>query len=172
MSMKLIQTISLDSGSSSSINFTGIPQTGTDLVVTVNGYDTSGNIGVYVRFNSDSATNYKWLRLRGSGSAASTGINGAATQIVVAGSGISSNIFGTVSIRVFDYTSSNVKSVSAEGSVEDTVTGAWQEFVAGLWSGTSPINSITLTSQGGTWAQYTTASLYAITKGSGGATVA
>ena len=59
------------SGSTTALTFSSIPQTYTDLVIVC--LLTAGNTGdAYLRYNSDTGTNYSDTALRGNGSAASS----------------------------------------------------------------------------------------------------
>jgi hypothetical protein len=73
--------------------------------------------------------------------------------------------FANNEIYIPNYTSSNFKSVSIDSVSEANQAGAvYQDMVAGLWSTTSAITSITLTSlsTGNNFVQYSTATLYGI----------
>jgi len=171
MTMTLVSTVEVGAGGAASIDFTSIPQTATDLLVVISGKDTGGNLNAFLRFNSDTASNYKWLRLRGNGATASSGSSASATYVNIVGLPDATSTFGSIAAYIPNYTASTAKSVSAEGVTEANATTAYADLVAGSWSGTAAITSVNLVTQGGTWSQYSTASLYTITKGSGGATV-
>ena len=52
--------------------------------------------------------------------------------------------------------------MSADGVMENNATEAYQNLVAGLWSNTSAITSLTLAKSTGNFVQYSSASLYGI----------
>ena len=163
--MTLIQSVTVPSGGSASIDFTSIPSTYTDLCVLVSTRNTSGNYdSSYLRFNS-SATGYSTKYLVGDGSAASSG-NGGSTQILMAfitdGSTNTANTFGNASVYIPNYAGSNYKSVSIDGAAETNATGVGMGLTAGLWSNTSAITAVNIISASGTFAQYSTAYLYGI----------
>jgi len=171
MTMTLVSTVTVGSGGAASIDFTGIPQTGTDLLVVYSLRDTDAStvINLTVSFNGSFA-NHSWKYLRGDGStAASGGSTGSSEYARIPGAGATSNTFGNGSLYIPNYTGSTNKSLNFDSVAENNGTSSWQQITAGLWSNTAAINRITLSG----WtalAQYSTASLYTITKGSGGAT--
>jgi len=69
-----------------------------------------------------------------------------------------------------NYTSSVAKSVSGDNVSENNATASTQTITAGLWSGTDPITSIEIFGSGTNLAQYSSASLYGMRKGSDGTT--
>lgn len=173
MTMTLVQTVTVGAGGAASIEFTGIPQTGTDLVVVVSARASNAvtEWPLTIKFNSIS-TGYSSRFLEGSGTAASSN-NGSTT----AGScgyhpaaNVTTSTFGSSTIYIPNYTSSIAKSYSADTVLENNTTATRSTILAGAWSGTAAITSISIFG-GSTMVQYSTASLYTITKGSGGATV-
>jgi hypothetical protein len=172
--MKLIETKTLGTAAAS-IEFTSIPQDGTDLVIFTSVREATTNDGViFLRFNGDTGNNFWGMSLQGSGSAASSFNFAGATRIDVLGqpSNYTANTFGSGHIYVTNYTASTPKSVSSETVVENNATAGFQRLGSGFWSGTSAITSLSIFPTSGNWAAGTTVSLYKITKGSsGGVTV-
>lgn len=171
MTMTLVSTTTVGSGGAANITFSSIPQTGTDLLVVLSGrVTTDGAVGIYFNGSNSSLTN---RFLRGSGSAASS--NSASVIGYIGESSVdgqTANTFGNVSVYIPNYTGSTNKSFSVDAVSENNATSAYQTLVAGLWSSTAAITSLTLLpASSATFKQYSTASLYTITKGSGGATV-
>jgi hypothetical protein len=160
-----IATATVGSGGSSSIDFSSIPQTYTDLIVKIsarnNEADTAASLRFY--FNGDTGNiNVREARANNA-TLASYSISYAQAGYVAADQ-TDANCFGASSIYVPNYTSSNYKSSSAETvSVSNTSAQNFSVFSARLWSSTSAVNQITITSSG-TWQQYTTAVLYGIKK--------
>ena len=162
---KLIETVTVGSGGAASIEFTSIPQTYTDLVLK-HSIRTNRDLfidGVNVSFNG-STSNFTSRRILGDGSnvASNTPIG----QIGLAnGDPSTANIFGNTQAYIPNYTGSNYKSWSLEMVMEDNTTYGRNDLMAGLWSDTSAITSITLTPLIGTIIlQYSSASLYGISK--------
>jgi hypothetical protein len=173
MTMTLISTITVGSGGASSIDFNSIPGTYTDLQVLVSARFGNSQVATvtWIQFNG-STSNQSSRMLNGNGSGASSYTD---TKIFGQSNGANAtaNTFGNTSFYIPNYAGSTNKAMSIDGVAENNASNAFQELVAGLWSNTSAITSITLKEYNGTgtFAQDSTASLYGITKGSGGATV-
>ena len=172
MTMTLVSTVTVGAGGASSIEFTSIPQTGTDLLVVASLRGTSTPDFPVLVFNTDasSSANYLYRDLYGSGSSASSGVASSAGIEFGWNRTTTANTFGNVSAYISNYTSTTSKSVSVDAVGEANATAADQMIVAGRWTSTTGITTLKIVSSG-TFAQYSTASLYTITKGSGGATV-
>jgi hypothetical protein len=157
------------SSTAASITFSSISSAYTDLrVVLVAHTDAAGaEDNAYMRFNSDSATNYSNVWIQGSGSSATSSRTSNSTAIWSRWSEYgtaTSNIWTTTTFDIFDYRSTSVyKSVLATGSAEANGAG-WVTRSAGTWRSYSAITSITLPAQGGSanFAIGTTATLYGI----------
>ena len=117
----LISTVTVGSGGASSIAFTSIPATYTDLKIVISLRATGARTedALLVRFNSDStAANYTIKTLRGNGSAASSenitsGYAGAYVGEFNGGTSTTST-FTSGEIYVPNYTSGNQKSFSQD----------------------------------------------------------
>lgn len=167
MTMTLVSTVTVGSGGAASIDFTSVPQTGTDLLVVLSGRSTDTNRAVGLYFNTSNQVTGRLLA--GDGSTATS--RSAATDVgQLPPSSATSSTFGNNSYYIPNYTSSTAKSVSVDSVTETNATGAFQFIVAGSSSLTSAITALKLTAVT-SFAQYSTASLYTITKGSGGASV-
>jgi hypothetical protein len=178
MSLTLISTTTVGAGGVSSITFSSIPATYTDLVLIASakfssaGYDQDQ---LSLRFNGDTATNYSWGQIANLVGTIGKAYNGTAAKIEAAyvpGGNIAANYMGTVKIEIPYYASANAKTVTAEWAWSRNASTASNGVNGGGWTSTSAINSITLLPFGSTTiAQYSVFSLYGRTKGSGGATV-
>lgn len=162
----LIASVTVGSGGASTIAFTSIPSTYTDLIVR---YSTRGtNADVYtsgvLTFNS-STTGYSSRWIQGSGTSA-VGGNYSGSSIAgwnATGSTATASTFGSGEIYLPNYTSSNYKSLSHEDVLETNATTTYMELNGGLWSNTSAISTVTLAlAAGATFVQYSTAYLYGI----------
>ena len=81
----------------------------------------------------------------------------------IEGTDSTANTFANGEFYIPNYAGSTNKSVSADGVTENNATAARATLTAGLWSNTAAINQITLLPiAGGTFAQYSTATLYGI----------
>lgn len=162
----LISAVTVGAGGVSNITFSAIPGTFTDVVVVYSGID----IGINIVLNA-SSSGYSFKTLYGYGNSAGSGGSSSTTQFP----GIFSYWGGDVGINAQayfpNYAGSTNKTVSAESVSERNATNAVQQLFAGTWANTSAITSIKLDGGGATIPQHTTAYLYGLAKGSGGATV-
>jgi hypothetical protein len=164
---KKIQTVTVGSGGASTISFTNIPQTYTDLLIKFSGRTTSASIyGIgYIRPNS-STTGFSDKALEGTGSSVGSYSEAdSGLRFEPNGNGATANTFGNAEILIPNYTSSNYKSISVDSVTENNATAAEAFLKAGLWSNTSAITSIDIVAYSGTsFQQYTTATLYGVFK--------
>jgi hypothetical protein len=159
-----IATVTVGSGGASSIDFTSIPSTFTDLLIqfSVRGTLNAGSGIIYLQFNGDNtSTNYQYRRLLGSGSAASSASGDDYIVDVVQGDNATASTFGSECIYITNYAGSSFKSVSNDFVGENNGTLAYMGFMAFLWESTSAITSIKL-SGNGSIKQYSSATLYGI----------
>lgn len=170
--LNLISKQTVGADTASSITFSNIPQTYTDLKIVISGRNSdTGTSSALITFNGNStAANYysKYLRNNGGTIANTTysGNVGYINMLLVNGSDTTTSTFGNSEAYIPNYTSSNYKSVSIDSVAETNGTGVMQAFVAGLWQQTSAITSITLTPSVSPFAQYTTVYLYGISNSS------
>jgi hypothetical protein len=179
MTMTLVETVTVGSGGQAAIEFLSIPQTGTDLLIKISGRTTtspeSSNWTSYQILFNGSSSSFTMRSLFGPGSGSGLSTTSSSGVSNVAGwtnsSAPTANTFGSGDIYIPNYAGSANKSLSADNVTEHNGTDALAAITATLWANTAAITSVTLKPPSGNWAQYTTASLYTITKGSGGATV-
>ena len=161
----LLERIELNA-SAASVTFSNIPQSGyTDLKLVMSGRSSRANAAddVKIQFNG-TTTNYSDRYLLGNGASASSG-SGASTGIynlIVPASTATASTFSNNSVYIPNYLSSNNKSVSIDVVTENNATTAYANLVAGLWSNSAAISSITLTPDNGSFVQYSTFSLYGL----------
>lgn len=181
MTMKLISTITVGGGGAANIEFTSIPQTYTDLLVLLSIRGSGNNYNrddIALILNGSTANQYLGRMLYaaegGTGSTSATSGTVLDNMMRMPSDLATANTFGSTSIYISNYAGSTYKSINMDSVIENNSTSAYFLNVsAGLWSNTAAITSIKLSGVGdGTLIQYSTASLYGITKGSGGATVA
>ena len=150
----------------SSITFSSIPATYTDLVIKVSARATyAANFqDINIRFNG-SATGYSSRLLQGDGSAA-TSANNASGALVWGANSVSANAtantFSNGEVYIPNYTSANFKSISTDSVTENNATAAYIQVAAGLWSNTAAITSIEMYLGAGNYVQYSTFTLYGI----------
>jgi hypothetical protein len=166
MTMTLIETKTLGTAAAS-IEFTSIPQNGTDLYFLISARTNDPGLeDLYISLNG-STSGFTSRALEGQGAAASSStvarylgtINGAAQT---------ANTFGNVSLYIPNYSGATNKSFSVDAVTENNATTAIQTIAAGLWSNTAAITSVAFTPTGGSLLADTIISLYKITKGSDG----
>ncbi len=164
-SFELIEAKTLTT-TSSSVTFSSIPATYTDLKLVSSARTDNSGIGdvIKISFNGSSAS-FTGRYIQGDGGSAS---GGTFTQIAGQANGATStaDTFSSQDIYIPNYTSSNYKSFSVDSVVETNAsTGVATNFSAGLWSDTAAITSITLTPNAGTvFVTHSTFYLYGIKK--------
>ena len=161
-------TVTVGSGGASSIDFTSIPSTYTDLVLKISGR-TNRSLevdGITIRFNNDlTSGNYSGRRLTGAGSGAGSSDTTYAGMPFMNAATATTSAFGNAEICVPNYAGSAAKSFSIDGVGENNATTTYRGFGAGLWSGTAAINRVTIYPEAGTLIlEHSTATLYGISK--------
>jgi hypothetical protein len=160
-----IAAVTVGSGGASGIDFTSIPSTYTDLCLKISLRGTYAGIGDNIRLNINSKganTGVTNITLFGTGSSV---ISATGDQMVFTGSTATASTFGNGEIYFPNYTSSANKSISADTVSENNGTTGYDFLNAMLWSYTETISSISMTpAGGGTFVQYSTATLYGISK--------
>jgi hypothetical protein len=170
---ELIASSTVGAGGAATIDFTSIVSTFTDLClkVSLRGAGTSGNQEyLLLRFNNDSGSNYTSRGLAGGGGAIGSGTRSAQTELWCSTSSYgannandTANTFSSGELYIPNYLGSTQKSVSVDTVVEQNSTSLGSlGITAGIWTGTSAINRITIFALSGNWAQYTTAYLYGV----------
>jgi hypothetical protein len=179
MTMTLVSTVTVGSGGAASIDFTSIPQTGTDLVLLLSGRSTAGSgndIATQITLNGVTTSSYSYRALYGTGSSAFSDSSSGQTEIQSArinDTSSTSNTFGNYQIYIPNYTSTTNKSLSFDAVTENNATATYGHLVAASFTTSSPITSLAIKIAGGnSFAIGSTASLYTIKNGSGGASVA
>lgn len=168
--MTKLATVTVGSGGSSSIEFTNIPQTYTDLKILLSikeaSTSSSGATYIDVRLNGSTGT-YAIRRVVGFGSSITS--NTAQTSGFMSigyfnnSRTTMADMFTNAELYFANYTGANYKTVSCEFSMPDnTTTGPYTGFGAGIWENTSAINSILIRADGFNLTQYSEATLYGI----------
>jgi hypothetical protein len=159
----LIQTITVGAGGAASIDFTSIPQTYTDLVLLTSVRSTSTGLGLIAKFNG-SSSNYTGRYLEASGSSTASGtisINQAGNSV---SSSYTASVFSNNSLYITNYAGSTSKPSMSDAVTENNSATSYLDLYANHWADTSAITSIALTVSVGSFAQYSSASLYGIKK--------
>jgi hypothetical protein len=129
---------------SATFDITPIPGTFTDLILVVNGRTASGSNSAYVRFNSDTASNYSGTYLYGTGAAAGSARYTNQTLFYTDYYGYppsAANTFNLMILNIMNYanTSMNKTLLGRSNSASTGVDG-----VVGLWRSNSAITTITV----------------------------
>ena len=160
----LISSATVGAGGTSSIDFTSIPATYTDLLIegSLRTDEAATFSYSFMTFNNTN-TGYSSKWLYGNGSAAgSTSFSTAQTMDIDAANN-TANTFTNFAIYVPNYSGSSNKSYFIDSAMEQNGTTAYAELIAGLWSNTSAINRVTFTlSSTFKYAQNSTVYLYGI----------
>lgn len=165
----LIAKQTIGAGGASSVTFSSIPQTYTDLkvVYSVRCSDTSNNWNVLLGyFNTDSTSgNYPGITLYAySTTTGSTTVNKWFGYLPNGNK--TANTFGNGEFYVPNYSVNGVsKSVSVDSVTEsNSATLVPSQLTATRWTGTNPINSMTFTCDAGNFVEFSTFYLYGILK--------
>jgi hypothetical protein len=164
----LIQTVTVGAGGAASIEFTAIPQDGSDLVCVMSIRTTDNVVSSLMRVQlaGDTGSNYSFRRLYGSGSSALSSAGSSQSGILAgrsAGANATSNTFSNTSVYVANYTSTANKSVSVDSVTENNASEAYQHLSANLHSTSVAVTSFLIKENSGTTLlQYSTASLFKI----------
>lgn len=150
------------SSAASSITFSSIPGTYTDLRLVLVCKNTSNNSNVRMYFNNDQGSNYSITRLYGTGSAAASNRNLNSTEISLNdGYNITTAQPQLFTVDAFSYAGSTNKTVLVTSNQDENGTGEVGRYV-GLYRSTSAITRLDLSITAGTFAVGTTATLYGI----------
>ena len=162
---ELIASSTVGAGGASSISFSSIPATYTDLslFISMRTSQAGSNFTGSLTFNG-SSTSYSGRRLYGNGATAASGTSGTTYVYIgeVNGSSTTSNTFTNINLYIPNYASSNNKSVSIDAVYETNATTAYAQLISSLWSNSSAISSISFNAENYTLVQYSSAYLYGV----------
>jgi hypothetical protein len=159
-----IASVAVGSAGASTIDFTSIPQTFTDLCIKLSLRNSNASVSNWYNINFNGVTTNRSRRSLYADGSAFASYTGADGEIgVINGSSGTANVFSNQDIYILNYTSSNFKSVTSDSVTENNATNATQLLTAFLWSSTAAITSITLSGTNN-FVQYSTATLYGIKK--------
>jgi hypothetical protein len=178
MPLQLYKIASNDlTATAASVTFSNIPQGYTDLKIVMSLRSTVGGATnwdpLLYRINS-STSGYSTKEVEGTGSAAASSSATTATSTAAGGtwgrlqdygittSNQTANTFSSIEFYIPNYTSSNQKSGSFDSVYETNATAAYAEMVATLHTGTSAISTLDFALKDGSFAQYSTFTLYGI----------
>ena len=160
-----IATVNVGSGGQATISFTSIPSTFKHLQVRGISRATSGNQYLKVQLNNDTAANYTYHEIFGTGASVgadkATAQTGALAMSSVAGS-VGSGFFAAIIIDLLDYTNTNKYKTLRDLDGFDYNSTGQIVFNSGLWLSTAVVNRLDLIPNASTFAQYSSFALYGI----------
>lgn len=161
----IIASATVGAGGSSTIDFTSIPQTYTDLVIKICSRTNENSVygSVYITLNGSTA-NFSGRALEGTGTAAATFTFTNNELGPGAGATATAGIYGSIDVYIPNYAgTSNTKNLYSDCNGENNASSIIQKLLSSRWNVTSAITSITLAANtGNTFNQYSTATLYGI----------
>ena len=150
-----IATNTVSGSSTTTVTFSSIPSTYTDLVLIING-SSSTTTGLPIVFNSDTATNYSRTLLYGTGTAA-----GSQRSSNTSGAGVGYLLTTQTVNRFYIFNYANTTTFKTVLTRSDGAGDSAQVGV-GLWRSTAAINSITFNISSYTFNSGTMFTLYGI----------
>jgi len=130
--------------SQATVTFSSIPQTYTDLIFALS-LQFTGNVNAWMRFNSDTGSNYSYTLLEGNGSSGSSNRSSNDTKIQldsVAYPPFSGSSFAPNIVQIFNYSNTSIyKSTLIRANNSAVGVSAF----AGLWRSTSAITTVAFT---------------------------
>jgi hypothetical protein len=160
-----IASVTVGSGGAATIDFSNIPSTYTDLCLKLSLRTTYSGVfdTGFVSINNTNTGSYRGLY--GTGSAAGSESVASLRGLYITGATATSSTFSSHDVYLPNYTSANLKSVSADGVTENNATSAVALLSAMLNGSTSTINQLTISSgNAANFVQHSTATLYGISK--------
>jgi hypothetical protein len=161
----LIATSTVGSGGASTIEFSSIPQTFTDLLVVASARTNRATVVpdiLQIRFNG-LTTDVSYRHLYGDGSTVTSETNSIGNAGNATASGATASVFSSHSIYIPNYAGSTNKAFFVDSVTENNANQSFQELIAGLWSNVAAITSLTFASwTSATIQQYSSISLYGI----------
>lgn len=155
-----IATTTLSSGATS-VTFSSIASTYTDLVLIIQAKATSGSQNTMsLQFNSDTATNYSRTSIQGNGTSATSTRGSNESMFYFAYDAGADNTFaGNYIINIMNYSNTTTyKTVLARSNNANTAT----QSRVGLWRSTSAVNAIKVLGDSLTYDVGSTFTLYGV----------
>lgn len=164
-----IASTTVGSGGTTTIEFTSIPQTYTDLIIKVSARMdravTRQSLNVW--FNNSTGS---WVGRRFAAYDTSSLLSDTASTTYYqipqgTGTNATASTFSNSEFYIPNYTGSTNKSIISDSVTENNSTTSWiVDLGIGFWSNTSAITSIKIDGNGFNFLQYSTATLYGIKK--------
>jgi hypothetical protein len=142
------------SGSASSVTFSSIPQSYTDLIFVVNSNEFSSGASLGLQFNGDAGNNYSYTFMYGDGS--SSGSQRAANTTSCYVGQINGGTISLININNYSNTTTYKTVLTRNVASSQSVF-----FGVSIWQNTNAITSLTMT-RGGNFPSGSTFTLYGI----------
>ena len=144
----------------SSVTFSSISGSYTDLILIISGSVTGSGVGsIYAQFNGDTSTNYSTTLIYGLGSGSGASTRESSVTAVRVGYITDSVITNSIAQFMNYSNSTTYKTVMNRGNISDSRLAA----MVGLWRSTSAITSMVITNNSGSnFATGCTFTLYGI----------
>jgi hypothetical protein len=169
--MELISTTTVGTAGATTIEFTNINPTGTDLIIYLSARtNQAGYTNFNVRFNN-LTTNYSAASMIFTPTATLATANTLTSSAIAQGTAQTADAFTAIEIYIPNFASSREKPISIIGTGENYSATSSHAVNFGNRAGTAATTSVQIIASAGSFVQNTTASLYRVIKGSGGATV-
>jgi hypothetical protein len=161
-----IATATVGAGGSASMDFTSIPSTYTDLVFKLSVRQTNASAFSTVQFtvNGGTGTYSNGKNIEGDGSTVTSSSTPARYVGYFNAATSTASTFANVEMYCPNYAGTANKSFSIDYASENNATLSYAGMVASLWTVTSAITSLSFVPFTGNFAQYSTATLYGISK--------
>jgi hypothetical protein len=143
-----------------SVTFSSIPQTYTDLIVIFNGR-TDGDENTNLQFNSDTTNNYSVTALYGNGSTVTSARDSNVSSIGLGGISSGADEQGTVVCQIFNYANTTTNKTVISRANNST----YVQLRAGMRRSTQAVSTITIKADATTFLSGTTFNLYGIQAG-------
>jgi hypothetical protein len=179
MAITKIAQVDVGSGGASSISFSSIPATYTDLQILLSCKTTNaGNGIILLNINSITSSTYTTEQLRGESGVSAIyqggwGLNTSTVLGLTGGTNVTANTFASFNIYIPNYAVNSTKYFSSEYAKESNDITLYENGIStGNQTSSAIISSIQLTAFTVNFAQYSSATLYGISKsGATGASV-
>lgn len=163
-----IASVSVTAATAANMEFTNIPAAYTDLILKVSARSNRAGANldeVYIRFNGNTG-NFSNRYLQSSGSASPTSGSGSYPLWIgyCPAATATASTFSSNQVYVPNYTAATNKPIGTDAVQEDNSTTAYATLHAGLWNVTDAITSVLVYPYFASFVQYSTATLYGISK--------
>jgi hypothetical protein len=147
----------------SSFSFSSIPSSYTDLRLVIYHTVSSNQGGVYLRFNSDTGTNYSSSYLQANNTTLTGSYTSGSTGLYVFGTNPADSTNPALwTYDIFEYSDNKYKTVLADVSSARNATNSYLFKSVAMWNSTAAINAIDIIAANFSFGAGTVATLYGI----------